>query len=152
MRHRIEPERQGMPVPAAAVALFGWLVPGGAYLLLRRYAQFTLILLLVSSACAAGTALQGGNQWPQPAELQGLDGFTATMAQASALAKVLAGGPYLLARLLDGKHTFLTGRLHEYGTTLLTMAGLLNLLALADALQLRTAALRGAMPRKAHQL
>jgi len=147
----MKPAGQGMPVPAAAVALFGWLVPGGAYLLLRRYAQFALFLLLVSSACAAGTALQGGSQWPQPAELQGLDGFTAIVAQAGALAKALAGGPYLLARVLDGNHTFLTGRLHEYGTTLLTLAGLLNLLALADALQLRTATLRGAMPREANQ-
>lgn len=151
MKRRMKTQRQGMPVPAVAVALFGWLVPGGAYLLLRRYAQFALFLLLVSSACAAGTALQGGNQWPQPAELQGLDGVTAIMAQAGTLAKALAGGPYLLSRSLDGNHTFLTGRLHEYGTTLLTLAGLLNLLALADALQLRTAALREAMPRKANQ-
>jgi|GEM_PF-1416042 hypothetical protein len=130
----------------AMMALFGWLVPGGAYLLLRRYTQFALFLLLVSSACAAGTALQGGNQWPHPAELQGLDGFTVIVAQAGALAKMLAGGAYLAARFLDGNHTFLTGRLHEYGTTLLTLAGLLNLLALADALELRRA-----MPRKVNQ-
>ena len=151
MKRRIKTQGQGTPAAAAAVALFGWLVPGGAYLLLRRYAQFALFLLLVSSACAAGTALQGSNQWPQPAELQGLDGATTIMAQAGAVAKVLAGGPYLLARLLDGNHTFLTGRLHEYGTTLLTLAGLLNLLALADAMQLRTAALREAMPREVNQ-
>jgi hypothetical protein len=151
MKRRMKPAGQGMAVPAAAVALFGWLVPGGAYLLLRRYAQFALFLLLVSSACAAGTALQGGNQWPQAAELQSLDGFTAIVAQAGALARVLAGGPYLLARFLDGNHTFLTGRLHEYGTTLLTLAGLLNLLALADALQLRKATPRKAMPQKVNQ-
>jgi hypothetical protein len=145
MKRRLKTQGRGTPVPAAAVALFGWLVPGGAYLILRRYWQFALFLLLVSSACATGTALQGGNQWPQPAELRGLDGFTAIVAQAGALARVLAGGPYLLARFLDGNHTFLTGRLHEYGTTLLTLAGLLNLLALADGLEGRRAT-----PRKAN--
>lgn len=124
---------------AAAGVLFGWLVPGGAYLLLRRYAQFAVSLVLVSGACAAGVALRGASQWPQPAELQGLDSFTALAAKAGALTKVLAGGPYLLAQLGDGSHTFLDGRLHEYGTTLLILAGLFNLLALADALELRKA-------------
>ena len=36
-----------------AVAAFGWLVPGGAYLLARRYLQFAWSLALV---CCATTA------------------------------------------------------------------------------------------------
>jgi hypothetical protein len=137
MKRRLKIQPQPKSLPAVALALFGWLVPGGAYLLLRRYAQFALFLVLVGSACAAGTALQGGNQWPQSAELQGLDEFTASLAKAGALVKMLAGGPYFLMRLLSHDQSFLTSRLHEYGTTLLVMAGLLNLLALADALELR---------------
>lgn len=124
---------------AAVGVLFGWLVPGGAYLLLRRYAQFAVSFVLVTGAFAAGVALRGGSQWPQPAELQGLDNFTALAAKAGALTKALAGGPYLLAQLRDSSQTFLDGRLHEYGTTLLVMAGLFNLLALADAGELRKA-------------
>jgi len=124
---------------AAVGVLFGWLVPGGAYLLLRRYAQFAVSFLLVSGAFAAGVALRGASRWPQLAELRGLDGFTALVAQAGALTKALAGGPYLLALWRDGSPTFLDGRLHEYGTTLLVLAGLFNLLALADALELRKA-------------
>jgi hypothetical protein len=126
-------------VPAAALAVFGWLVPGGGYLLIGRKRQFALFLLLVSTAFAAGLALHGGNLWPQPDELQGLDGFTTLLAQAGGLVKGLAGGPYLLARLFDYSQGFLQGRLHEYGTMLLVMAGLLNLLALADSWELRKA-------------
>lgn len=121
----------------ALTAAFGWLVPGGAYLLARRYLQFAVSLALVCCSTAAGVALHGANLWPQAYELQGLDGLTAGMAQAGALARALAGGPYLLARLFHYSQTFLGGQTHEYGTTLLALAGLFNLLALADALELR---------------
>ena len=123
----------------AWLAWFGWLVPGGAYLLMRRYPQFVGFAVLVSATFAAGLALHGGYQWPQPAELRGLDTFTVLFFKAGALAKPLAGGPFLLARFFDGGPGFLDGRLHEYGTTLLALAGIFNLLALSDALALRKA-------------
>jgi hypothetical protein len=121
------------------LAAFGWLVPGGAYLLMRRYLPFAAFAVLVSTTFAAGLALRGGLQWPQPAELQGLDLFTALVFQAGALTKLFAGGPSLLAQFFDGGHGFLDGRLHEYGTTLLILAGLFNLLAISNALDLRKA-------------
>ena len=123
----------------AVTAAFGWLVPGGAYLLARRYLQFAVSLALVVCATAAGMALQGTSLWPQAGELQGLDGVTAGMAQAGAVARALAGGPYLLARACNYSQTFLGGQTHEYGTTLLVLAGLFNLLALAGGLELRKA-------------
>jgi hypothetical protein len=122
---------------SAATAVFGWLVPGGAYLLMRRYLQFAVSLAVVCGATVAGMALHGANLWPQAAELQGLDGFVINLAHAGALAKALAGGPYLLARLCDYSQTYLSGQTHEYGTTLLVLAGLFNLLALVDGLELR---------------
>jgi hypothetical protein len=67
----------------------------------------------------------------QPAELEGLDNFTALIFKAGALAKLLGGDPFLLAALFDGSHSFLDGRLHEYGTTFLVLAGLLNVLAVS---------------------
>ena len=128
-----------MPDEAVALAVFGWLVPGGAYLLMRRYLQFAVFAVLVSSTFAAGLVLHGGLQWPQPADLQGLDTFTALVFRAGASAKLLAGSPFLLAFAIDGSHSFLEGRLHEYGTTLLVLAGLFNLLAVSNALELRKA-------------
>jgi len=116
------------------IAGFGWLVPGGAYLLTRRYLQFAVFATVVSVTFGAGLALHGGYSWPQPVELAGVDGFTALVFKAGALAKVLAGGPYLLAGLFDGSGTFLGGRLHEYGATLLMMAGVFNVLAVSSAL------------------
>jgi len=122
-----------------ALAIFGWLIPGGSFLAMRRYPQFVGFALLVTVTFAAGIALHGGYRWPQAAELQGLDGFTTLFFKAGAFAKALAGGPFLLAQLLDGPHGFLDGRLHEYGTALLTLAGLFNLLAVSNAFELRKA-------------
>jgi hypothetical protein len=124
---------------ALGLAAFGWLVPGGAYLLLRRYLQFAVFAVLISATFAAGLALHGGAQWPQPAELQGIDGFTALVFKAGSFANLLAGGPYMLAQLFGVSGTFLDGRLHEYGTALLALAGLFNLLAVSNALELRRA-------------
>jgi hypothetical protein len=115
---------------------FGWLVPGGAYLLMRRYLQSALFAVAVTGAFAAGVWLHGGYAWPQPAELAGLDGFTALLFKAGALGKALAGAPYLLASLFGAPESFLSGRLHEYGSTLLIMAGACNVLAVSSALDL----------------
>uniref|UniRef100_Q01X19 DUF6677 domain-containing protein n=1 Tax=Solibacter usitatus (strain Ellin6076) TaxID=234267 RepID=Q01X19_SOLUE len=119
------------------LALFGWLVPGGSYLLMRRYAQFAAFAILVTATFGAGLALQGGFGWPQASELQGLDTFTKLLFQGGALVKALAGGPFLLAQLLQRAPSFLEGRLHEYGTTLLVMAGVFNVLAVSSAFELR---------------
>jgi uncharacterized membrane protein (UPF0136 family) len=122
---------------AFRLAIVGWLVPGGAYLLMRRYLQFAIFAVIVSATFAAGIVLQGGSRWPQPAELAGLDSFTAWAFKAGALAKVLAGGPYLIAELFNGSSSFFSGRLHEQGSTLLMMAGVFNVLAVSSALDLR---------------
>jgi hypothetical protein len=136
MKTQRERAAHGLPPDApsrAALALVGWLVPGGGYLLLRRYRQFAGFLLVVSAATIAGVLLGGGNRWPASTELQGLDGVATLMARGGALAKAMAGGPYVLVRLAGYSQSYLAGCLHEYGTALLTVAGLMNLLALADA-------------------
>jgi Family of unknown function (DUF6677) len=122
-------------IQAAGLVSCGWLLPGGAHLLEKRYAKAALFLVLVCGTFAAGIVLGGGNLWPRPEELQGLDGFTALVAKAGAAAKALAGAPYLLARISANSHSYVQGQIHAYGTTLLTAAGLINLLAIADALE-----------------
>lgn len=116
---------------------FGWLVPGGAYLLMRRYAQFALFAATVWLAFGAGFALHGLPGWPRAEELAGLDGVTALLLRAGAAGQALAGAPYLLAQVFGAPGPFLAGRLHEYGTTLLIFAGALNLLAISTAFDLR---------------
>lgn len=106
---------------------------------MRRYLQFAVFAGLVTATLIAGVALHGALQWPDAAALQGLDAFTVLVFQAGALAKLLAGCPFLLALHFNGGHGFLDGRLNEYGTTLVVLAGLFNLLAISNALESRKA-------------
>ena len=117
------------------LAAFGWLVPGGAYLLTRRYLEGAVFAVIVCGAFGAGLALQGSVVRPTAAELSGLDPFTSYLFQAGAFAKMLAGAPFLAASWFGVGDGFLSGRVHEYGSTLLLMAGLFNLLAISSAIE-----------------
>jgi hypothetical protein len=116
---------------------FGWLAPGGTYLLMRRYTQFALFAGAVWLAFGVGIALHGVPGWPRAEELAGLDGFTALLFQLGGAGQALAGAPYLLARAFGSPEPFLAGRLHEYGATLLVFAGALNVLAISSAIDLQ---------------
>ena len=114
--------------------LVGWLIPGGSALLQKRYARAAFLFTAITGAFILGLLAQGGNLWPTTAELQGLDGLTTMMAFAGSAAKMLAGGPYLLATLSGYSHSFLDGRVHDAGTILLTMAGLVNVAAITETI------------------
>jgi hypothetical protein len=117
--------------------LIGWVVPGGAYLVSRRYVPFALFAAAVWASFGLGLVLQGATAWPSAADLAGLDGGTSLMLRAGAAVKVLAGAPYWIAQAAGVSGTFLDGRLHEQGTTLLAMAGIINVFAIGSALDAR---------------
>jgi len=117
------------------LAVAGWLVPGGVYLLTRRYLQFAVCAAIVCTAVIGGTALQGSVQWPAPADLRGLDPFTSIVFRGATFAKAMAGLPFLAAQSVGPQWDFLTGRVHEFGSALLILAGLVNALAISSALE-----------------
>ena len=117
------------------LAAFGWLVPGGAYLLTRRYLEGAVFAVIVCLAFGSGLAMQGSVLRPTAAELQGLDPFTSYVFQAGAFAKMLAGAPFLAASWFGVGGGFLAGRAHDYGSTLLLMAGIFNVLAISSAIE-----------------
>ncbi len=70
---------------------------------------------------------------PNAAELDGVDGTARLMFLGGAAVKAFAGLPFWALSLGGYSQSFIAGIGHEYGTKLLTMAGLVNLLALVDA-------------------
>lgn len=113
--------------------LVGWLVPGGGYFLLKRTQQAVFFLVAVIAFFIAGLLLKGGLLWPNPQDLQGADNVSMLLMKGSAVAKYLAGIPFLLAYFGGYSQTFMDGFRFDMGTKLLVLAGLLNLLALSDA-------------------
>lgn len=100
----------------------GWLIPGGAYLVKKRYNQFALCFVLVLTAFIAGVALGGLSTPPQP-------GF---FGVASRLAEWLAGAPCLIAEFFRDTALPANAPPHDAGLALLIAAGVINLLALGD--------------------
>jgi hypothetical protein len=117
-------------------SLIGWLIPGGGYFLLKRKNQFYFYLFTVLALFTVGLLLRGGLLWPEPEDLNGMDNVTSLLMKGSAAAKIFAGVPYLLALFGGYSQTFLDGFKYDMGTKLLVLAGLFNILALADAFSL----------------
>lgn len=111
----------------------GWLVPGAAHWRQGHRGKALAFGAMVLTLVASGWYLQGSNAMPSTAELQGVDGTARVMFLGGAMVKVLAGLPYFLLSGAGYSQSFLAGIDHEYGTKLLAMAGLVNLLALSDA-------------------
>jgi len=80
-----------------------------------------------SDAGRRGSLVEWVDGVPSEADLGGLDGTSLLMYRGGAAVKALAGLPYFALSLAGYAPSFLTGIAHEYGTKLLTMAGLVTL-------------------------
>ena len=116
----------------AVAMMAGLVVPGAAQWLTGERAKAGVYAGMVVTLVAAGAWLGGSTALPTQAELAGLDGTAWLMFRGGAAVKALAGLPYYALAAAVDPPTFLAGIAHEYGTKLLTMAGLVNLLAVAD--------------------
>ena len=117
--------------PLALVA--GLALPGAAHWMFGQRAKAGIHAGMVFTLVAAGAWLQGANTLPSAAEMQGVDGTARLMFLGGAAVKACAGLPYFALSLAGYSQSFLSGILNEYGTKLLAMAGLVNILAIADA-------------------
>jgi hypothetical protein len=115
------------------VLIAGLLFPGAAHWMRGQRAKAAIYSVMVLTLVAAGVYLNGANTMPTDADLNGIDGTSRLMFLGGAAVKALAGLPYFALSLAGYSQSFLSGAFNEYGTKLLAMAGLVNLLALADA-------------------
>lgn len=117
--------------PLAFVA--GLALPGAANWLLGERGKAAAYGAMVLTLVLAGAWLGGANTLPSAAEMQGVDGTARLMFLAGGVVKSFAGLPYLALSWAGYSQSFLAGITQEYGSKLLAMAGLVNILALADA-------------------
>ncbi len=116
-------------VSPTLVLIAAWILPGLGHLLLRRYYRAALLFLSIAGLFFAGLAIAGKIYLANTGDVLDLLGFISNI-----------GNPFLYVIALVagwGQAPVLTA-VAEYGTKFIAAAGLLNVIALADAYALAT--------------
>jgi hypothetical protein len=127
----IDKSKNAVPEPeyplttmAIVAPIVGWLIPGGGHFLLRRYGRGILLLISVVAMFLVGLGMQGRIYKPNGGDILDILGFVGDVG---------AGFLYFLARIMDWGNVMAANATADYGKTFLIVAGLLNLIAAADA-------------------
>jgi hypothetical protein len=105
-----------------------WLVPGAGHLVLRKRQKGLVFLVALPVMFAIGLWLKG--RLPAFA-------FSDPLVGLAALANLGMGVPYFIASALGLGEGVVTAASYEYGNAFLIVAGLLNLLVVIDAYDVR---------------
>jgi hypothetical protein len=106
------------------ICALAWAVPGAGHLWLGRVRTGFILFLALSSMFALGLCLHG--------QIFSFD-LSQPLVALAALADLMVGAPYLLARVLGLGDGQVVASTFEHGNTFLVAAGLLNSLVVIDA-------------------
>ena len=115
------PEVNALSVVAPAL---GWLIPGAGHIIQRRWIRGLLLLLSITSLFVLGLMMQGRIYRPNGGDILDMLGF---------IGDIGAGGLYIVTRAMDWGQGAIAHATADYGTKFMIVAGLLNLIAVADA-------------------
>lgn len=110
--------------PPYVLLLLAWLMPGAGHFTLGRRQKAYVFAAVLPAMFIAGLLLDGRLFPFAPAD---------PLVALASLANVMAGLPYLIARLLGAGGGVATAATYEYGNTFMIAAGLLNTLVMLDA-------------------
>ena len=111
-------------MPAAFVVVVSWLVPGAGHLLLGRRQKGVIFLVALPVMFAIGLWLEG--------RLPPFD-FSDPLVGLAAVANLGMGIPYFIASAMTLGKGVVTAVTFEYGNAFLIVSGLLNMLVVIDA-------------------
>lgn len=109
---------------AVLLFLLAWLIPGAGHFSLGKRQKAFVFAMVLPAMFVIGLLLKG--RIPPFALNDPLVGL-------AAVANLMAGVPYLLARAFGGGAGVVTAVTYEYGNTFMIAAGLLNTLVVLDA-------------------
>ena len=118
--------RVGLGLLAAIAA---WLVPGLGHLLLGRWGRALVFFLAVTGLVLTGYWLRGNVFPPHSADLFGALGF---------LSDVSTGVLYYFSRFFEAAGPDVSRAAGDYGTRFIAAAGVVNVLAVLDAVEIAT--------------
>lgn len=116
--------RPGQTPSPYLLLIAAWLVPGAGHFTLGKRQKAYVFAAVLPLMFVIGLALKGR-----------IAPFTPNdpLVALASLANVMAGIPYLLARLAGAGDGVVTAITYEYGNTFMIAAGLLNTLVMLDA-------------------
>lgn len=115
-------------MPPAVVCVVSWLVPGAGHLIQGRRQKGLIFLIALPVMFAIGLALKG-RLFPFV--------FSEPLVGLAAIANLGMGVTYFAASALGLGAGVVTAASYEYGNTFLIVAGLLNMLVVIDAYDVR---------------
>jgi len=115
-------------VPPVAVCVLSWLVPGAGHLIQGRRQKGLVFLVALPAMFLVGLWLQG-RLFPFQ--------FAEPLVVLAAFANAGMGLPYFVASAMNLGQGVVTAASYEYGNTFLIVAGLLNMLVVVDAYDVR---------------
>lgn len=110
-----------MSVVAPAIA---WLIPGAGHMIQKRWIRGLLLMASVVTMFILGLLMQGRVYRPNSGDILDILGFVGDIG---------AGGLYIVTRALDFGQGAISHATADYGTKYIIVAGLLNLISVADA-------------------
>jgi len=110
-----------MSVLAPAI---GWLVPGAGHMIQKRWIRGLLLFVSIVTLFLLGLAMQGRIYKANGEDILAMLGF---------IGDVGAGGLYILTLVNDWGQGAIAFATADYGTKFMSVAGLLNFIAVADA-------------------
>ena len=102
----------------------GWLIPGAGHIIQKRWIRGLLLLVSITSLFVLGLMMQGRIYRPNGGDILDMLGF---------IGDIGAGGLYIVTRAMDWGQGAIAHATADYGTKFMIVAGLLNLIAVADA-------------------
>ena len=127
VQSQVEPtsnESEQFNVRIGATLLAAWLVPGCGHLMLGKMKRGVIFLLIVLSAVAVGSLLEGNLYRVLPNQ---------PLTMLATLGSMGMGSPYFILRYIFSYQGNVVAPGFEYGTAFLLTAGLMNLLLILDA-------------------
>jgi len=114
----------GEPGALVLLCLAAWVIPGAGHLWMGRRQKGLVFLAALPVMFLIGLLLHGRIF---PLEL------SEPLVGLAAIANVMAGAPWLIAKMMDAGGGTVTAVTYEYGNCFLIVAGLLNFLVVLDA-------------------
>jgi hypothetical protein len=130
MANSVKAKTAAPAVPVAQTSMtviapaLGWLIPGAGHLIQRRWIRGLLLMVSIVTMFVLGLLMQGRVYHPNGGDILDMLGFVGDVG---------AGGLYLLTRVMDWGQGAIAHATADYGTKYLIVAGLLNLICVADA-------------------